>query len=347
MTIIPRGKRWGVKAWDRGQRKYVWLGTFDTREQAEQAGRDAGAKYDPASPLVSDWGRVWLSDYARRAAATRMVYRQAVNRITKDLGALRLDEVTRRVAREKALVWPRNTSAVARTMWADAKRDEVCAENPWTNMRLQQSRGRKDIHALTEAQVLELAGLADDEMRALILTLAYVGLRPGELCALRWRNVDLDARRIHVTHSRDVTGVEKAPKNYKARRVQVPPVAVEALRRLPRPLSDPDAYVFHSYRGQRLSKANLHYRWRPIAVKWEALGNGHLTLYELRHAAATMRLERGMSASDVAIQLGHEDGGALILSTYGHPDRERALERNDMAFSEVETPDRVRRSGAV
>jgi integrase len=38
--------------------------------------------------------------------------------------------------------------------------------------------------------------------------------------------------------------------------------------------------------------------------------------YELRHFCATHLLELGVSHADVAVQLGHTDGGALVMSTY-------------------------------
>lgn len=44
-----------------------------------------------------------------------------------------------------------------------------------------------------------------------------------------------------------------------------------------------------------------------------------MDFYELRHFCATHLLELGVSHADVAIQLGHRDGGALVMSTYGHP----------------------------
>ena len=62
-----------------------------------------------------------------------------------------------------------------------------------------------------------------------------------------------------------------------------------------------------------MTKANLWYLWRPVVTRWKAAGGRDLDLYELRHAAATMLLERGVSAADVAVQLGHTDGGALVL----------------------------------
>jgi hypothetical protein len=40
-----------------------------------------------------------------------------------------------------------------------------------------------------------------------------------------------------------------------------------------------------------------------------------------------MLLERGMTASDVAVQLGHTDGGRLVMNLYGHPSEVAARER--------------------
>lgn len=45
-----------------------------------------------------------------------------------------------------------------------------------------------------------------------------------------------------------------------------------------------------------------------------------------------MLLERGVAHADVAVQLGHEDGGALVMSRYGHPARDSARSRLKLAF---------------
>lgn len=286
---------------------------------------------------MEQWGRIWLTDYARDAPATQQVYAQAVKSITRAIGGLRLDDLDRPSARRLANGWPRNTTAVARTMWEDARRDGICQENPWSNLRLRQSRGRKDIVALTEGEVHELADVAEAahgsyglEVRAMILMLAYTGVRPGELCALRWDDLDAGERELHVRRSLDVTGSEKLPKNGKQRIVTVPPIALAAVSLIPRLLVDD--YVFHTVQGRRLSKSSLWYLWRPLRIAWTATGHRDLDLYELRHAAATMLLERGVAHADVAVQLGHEDGGALVMARYGHPSRDHARRRLKMAF---------------
>jgi integrase len=64
-----------------------------------------------------------------------------------------------------------------------------------------------------------------------------------------------------------------------------------------------------------------------------AQGGRDVDLYGLRHACATLLLERGLTPADVAVQLGHTDGGRLVQILYGHLEEERALDRLLMAFS--------------
>lgn len=191
--------RFGAKIWNPGRKGYRWLGTFDTEAAARQAESDAKLKPGAEMPTVKQWARIWLSDYARPAASTQATYRYATQRIARDLGGHRLDAVDRPTARRLPNDWPQTTTKIAGTMWADAVRDGVCHLNPWTKLRLPTAPGRKDLVALTEPEIMKVADLGQRmngdyglEVRAIILTLAYTGVRPGELCALR--RLDLDER---------------------------------------------------------------------------------------------------------------------------------------------------------
>ena len=59
---------------------------------------------------------------------------------------------------------------------------------------------------------------------------------------------------------------------------------------------------------------------------------------QLRHFCATHLLELGVSHADVAVQLGHTDGGALVMSTYGHPSENGARERLKRAYAATVVP---------
>lgn len=59
-----------------------------------------------------------------------------------------------------------------------------------------------------------------------------------------------------------------------------------------------------------------------------------------------MLLERGMTPWDVAIQLGHQDGGRLVTSLCGHPSEVAARERLLACWDEAPTDSGATRSGA-
>lgn len=340
MAILKRGDKYGVRVWDPGLGKHRWLGTYPTRKAAKEA--EAAAITAPrvaGAYTVAQWAEQWQRDYARTAPYTRKTYAYACKQITEEIGDRRLADITRPDAKQLANSWSRSTSRVARTMWADALRDGLCAHNPFTNLRLETPKGRKDITALTEPEIADLAEVAraqhgdyGDEAAAVILFAAYTGVRPGELAALQWRDVDIPVRRATISRALDGAGGEKPPKNGLSRQIVLPLPAVRALDLLARALSD-DEYVFHTPRGKRFSKGTIAYLWRPVIAAWRAKGGRDLDFYELRHACATLLLERGLSPADVAVQLGHTDGGRLVMILYGHPSEDRARERIDLAFS--------------
>ena len=191
---------------------------------------------------------------------------------------------------------------------------------------------------MTEAEIDQLAQVArdhhgdfGDEAAAIVLFAAYTGVRPGELAALRWCDLDVANRRATISRALDGQGGIKTPKNGKPRRIVLPPQALRVLSELPRPLDGQDP-VFHTPRYKRLTKGTLAYLWRPIAAAWRAGGGRDLDLRELRHACATLLLERGLAPADV-LQLGHTDGGRLVMTLYGHPDEDSSRDRLDLAFA--------------
>jgi integrase len=72
--------------------------------------------------------------------------------------------------------------------------------NPTTALRAP-APGRDEIRFLDAEQVAALANAIHDRYRALIWTLAYAGLRPGEAVALRVRDLDLLKGEINVSRA--------------------------------------------------------------------------------------------------------------------------------------------------
>jgi hypothetical protein len=109
---------------------------------------------------LSTNARRWVVDYPRPAAATRRTHRYALSAFIRDFAGVRLSEIDRPTARAWALRQPKANVYVVRAMFGDAVRDGLAPSNPFSNLRLEQSRGRKDLIALTESELQDLADCA-------------------------------------------------------------------------------------------------------------------------------------------------------------------------------------------
>jgi integrase len=171
------------------------------------------------------------------------------------------------------------------------------------------------------------------EFRAMIQFSAWTGVRAGELHALRWEDIGRETIRIRGARKRD--GSIGKPKNGREREIAYLPPA--------RVLSDferrPDPFVFHSPRGNPLVQGSHHYAWRTVRaasqlqIEREAADLPNVRWHDLRHFCATQLLELGLDHFAVSVQLGHEDGGALVMARYGHPSKDAARQRLLRAFA--------------
>jgi integrase len=183
-------------------------------------------------------------------------------------------------------------------MFEDAVRDGLVDANPFAELRLAGSKGRKHIVALTETELHALADLALDprmelggaygrEYRAMILFAGYVGLRPGELFALQ--RGDVQGQLCRIERSRSRTGEIGPTKNGTARTVTVPPVAQDALLDVP-PHSS--GLLFTSPADRMWTQPSHHRYWTRLRL---LAGRPGWEFCALRHTAATFLLERGVT----------------------------------------------------
>ena len=346
MAIIKRKTkekktRYAVKV-SRSGGVQEWLGTFDTQKEAKEAERKALSK--PRSygkETCQSFARRWVKDYPRPRASTNATNANAVKKFSEDprFESLRLDDLDRRTAREWVLANPSQHSAL-RAMFNDAVRDELCHANPFSNLRLPQSRGRKDLVPITSEELEQLCDCALDAhgdygpyFEALILTAAYTLMRPGELFVLEWADIDFEANEITVSKTLSGDSFVELPKNGRVRTITLPPPVKLALLQMHR-IEGTDR-VFSTVRGKRFAKSSFHYAWNPVRTKF---GQPGMDFYELKHFGCTYWLdEKGLSPADVALQCGHTDGGALIMSTYGHPSEKKARDRIKRAWSEADS----------
>lgn len=322
-------------------------GPWETKRQAQEAERRYRDQLERrrSSETCASFADRWLEEWPRAASSTRKLYEQAARRFSAEFGSTPLGEVERLSARSWALGVPRTLSKIVGTMYEDARNIGLVETNPFSNLRLPASEKTAEVappsieefHQLLNACMV-LGGFSA-EFRALITFTAWTGLRASEVQALRWADVGEDV--ISVRRARKDDGSYGLPKNKLEREIAfIEPARV--LDQVPR--RDGSELVFHTMSGKPLKKGNLYYLWNKVrdssgtSVARVADGVKPIRFHDLRHFCATQLLELGLSHFDVSVQLGHTDGGALVMARYGHPSTDLARNRLLAAFGPDSAP---------
>ena len=158
-----------------------------------------------------------------------------------------------------------------------------------------------------------------DRMRdaAIVSVLAYAGLRPGEVRALRWD--DMRDKTLLGQRSAGADGAAKSTKTRAHRPVRLlAPLAADLKAwRLAsgRPAGRTPVFPRHAARRGRRRLGQL--ARAPVAAACSAAELATVPWpYDLRHSFAFLLLAESRTIHYVAAQLGHSP--ALTLSTYGH-----------------------------
>jgi integrase len=179
------------------------------------------------------------------------------------------------------------------------------------------------------SQLLEAAYDVDPDFAVLLWLAATTGARRGELCALRWGSVDLEAAELLILRNLfQAAGrlVEEDTKTHAARRLALSDDSVALLEEHRRrcaeraeacgvQLSD-DAYVFSFDPAGRqpMHPDSVTNRFSRLARQ---LGL-RTRLHDLRHYAATQLIAGGVDVRTVSGRIGHAGGGATTLRVYTH-----------------------------
>ena len=187
---------------------------------------------------------------------------------------------------------------------AESKRIDFNPQRVVRKARLPQSA---EVRPFAPVTVEALRAVLSARDATIVSTLAYAGLRPGELRNLRWR---------HVGDRTLLVDAEKTGARRSVRKLAPLHADLLAWRDIC-PTAGEESFVFPAA-DRGLWSANAFEKWRrrvfSPALRQIGLDGGRP--YDLRHSFASLLLHEGRSVIYVARQLGH--GAELTMRTYGH-----------------------------
>ena len=185
---------------------------------------------------------------------------------------------------------------------------------------------KKEIQILSnkEKQKLEKYCIEQNSLKSLgILICLNTGLRVGEVCALRWENVDFETRRIHVEKS-----IERIYSKEENKTIVIidTPKSITSVRTIPinsklynilkqiRGKSKKTDFVLTGSSEHYVEPRNYQYHFKEILKRNKVK---KYKFHTLRHTFATNCIEAGMDIKSLSEILGHADV-SITLNIYVH-----------------------------
>lgn len=354
-SIVKRGKTWSYVVYlgrdQAGTKRQKWVGGFRTRRDAENALNEAlnrvrvGTWADPGRQTLGDYLDTWLIAVKPGLAnSTWASYSNVLSAwVVPRLGRTRLAALTAadlnrvyaellkdggRTGRPLSNRSVRYAHTIVGRALADAVEWGLLPRNPARSAKPPKER-TKEMTVWTAQEVHRfLDAMRGDRLYALWALLLTTGLRRAEVAGLRWSDVDLEAARIAVQHTRvtvEYKVQESEPKTARSRRsVALDLPTVDLLRRhreaqleerlVAGPLWQESKLVFVREDGVGYHPQRITQMFQRLAGE---AGVPVIRLHDLRHTAATVALAAGVHPKVVQERLGHTSIG-ITLDTYSH-----------------------------
>jgi integrase len=240
------------------------LKTFDRKKDAEDFEANSKVEIkagihtaDSASITVAEAGERWIAACMNAGLERTTVdsYRQHLNlHITPFLGRRNLSELTIPMIKEFETALqtgtdtekPRSHAMIKRVrndlgaLLSNAQEDGLVARNVVREIRSRRRRGKErqaerrakrklrvGVDIPTPEEIRAIVSALQGRWRPLLLTAIFTGLRASELRGLRWANIDLVKRELHVRERADEYNVLGRPKSGSG---DLTPIVVKALR---------------------------------------------------------------------------------------------------------------------
>jgi integrase len=261
---------------------------------------------------------MWVESESGIKDSTRMLYRRNIsNHIIPLLGDVQLKRLTSDMIQEfvnELKLAPSTVKLIFNILESSLKtaQSKGLISNVWSNIKLPK-RSKDEVTILTPVQQHKLENVLTDKNDIGILICLYTGLRIGELCALRWKDIDFDNALIHIsgTQSR-INGKLKI----------TPPKSKTSKRTIPIPDCLMKRLLTHKNNSEFVISNNskpidLRVYRRRFKMLLKKAGLPDIKFHALRHTFSSRALEVGMDYKTLSEILGHASVG-ITMDLYVH-----------------------------
>lgn len=337
-SITQRGDKYrvcfdyGIDREGNRVRKYR---TFDTKRDATRAFNEHKVKMDkgtqimPSEYTFAQWLDYWYKDIIlpQIEETTAYGYRGMIeNYLKPQLGEIRLQKLTARdiqqyytwLMDEKKLspnTVIKHHNLLTNTLNA-AERQEYITKNPMRAVSPPKKRQREAKFYTPEQLGILLDKAVGTRLELPVFICAYLGLRRGELCGLRWSDVDLEHKTITIENTRTQAGkkeIEKGTKTASSTRTLYLPDTLcdmlkaarehqQACRAEYKNAYDDNDYVVVMEDGRPFRPNYLSELFGKFLADNDL---PKIVLHELRHTFASLSNQAGIPAYNIGKALGH------------------------------------------
>lgn len=293
-------------------------------ERNARTDKDRGVALDPklGQTLFADWWAEWTSGRANVKQTTLDTTANYYSLyISKHWDTWQLKNITKRdiqkwvTGLDKAPNTVRTAFKFFNQAMKAAHQNKFISENPCTGVKLPVVE-HEELRIIGHKEIEKLSDEVPARYKALIVTLAYSGIRINEALALKWDQVDLDKGTIRVIATAVEGKPNQRPKTRNSiRTIPVPQHVRKALTEQSKAYGG-HLYVFTTTNGMQISRANFADRiYRPARLAAELPKD--FTIHDLRHTAISFWITAGVDVLRVMRWAGHSDA-QTTLGTYGH-----------------------------